>query len=152
MTTELQSEFFLRSQNGELLDQVENFDHATVQGGEYVVEIPAPVKVYLRFSTDSEFDLRNSSGHQRISFGKRTTIQLGVRSLQEQPVATITTTEDPADMLRAISYFGSGLKSTSPERSYLTLRGHPPEVPLGTELEIPSELSIRPRTFGSKFL
>ncbi|WP_226377469.1 hypothetical protein [Haloterrigena turkmenica] len=47
--------------------------------------------------------------------------------------------------MQAVSIFGSALKSTTPERSYPTLRGHPPIVELGNELRIPSEFD-RPDT------
>jgi hypothetical protein len=43
-------------------------------------------------------------------------------------------------VLRAVSTFGSALKTTSPERSYPTLRGHPPLVELGDHLRVPDGL------------
>jgi hypothetical protein len=43
--------------------------------------------------------------------------------------------------MRALSTFGSALKTTSPERSYPTLRGHPPLVELGDSLDVPSGLA-----------
>ncbi|WP_339105059.1 hypothetical protein [Haloterrigena salinisoli] len=47
--------------------------------------------------------------------------------------------------MQAVSTFGSALKSTTPERSYPTLRGHPPVVELGAELSIPDKFE-RPDT------
>ncbi|ELY50712.1 hypothetical protein C494_05015 [Natronorubrum bangense JCM 10635] len=47
--------------------------------------------------------------------------------------------------MQAVSMFGSALKTTTPERSYPTLRGHPPAVELGADVTIPDELS-RPQT------
>jgi hypothetical protein len=43
--------------------------------------------------------------------------------------------------MAAISTFGSALKTTSPERAYPTLRGHPPAIELGDELDIPAGLA-----------
>ncbi|WP_458210437.1 hypothetical protein [Haladaptatus sp. NG-SE-30] len=42
--------------------------------------------------------------------------------------------------MAAISTFGSALKTFSPERSFPTLRGHPPAIELGDELNIPPQL------------
>jgi hypothetical protein len=53
----------------------------------------------------------------------------------------VTTTTDPEDVMAAVSTFGSALKTTSSERSFPTLRGHPPTVELGEELELPGEVA-----------
>jgi hypothetical protein len=50
--------------------------------------------------------------------------------------------DDPKAAMDAISTFGSALKTTSPERSWPTLRGHPPRIELGDELRIPDEIEI----------
>ncbi|WP_345778476.1 hypothetical protein [Haloterrigena alkaliphila] len=42
--------------------------------------------------------------------------------------------------MEAVSAFGSALKSTTPERSYPTHRGHPAAIKLGEELDIPKEI------------
>jgi hypothetical protein len=70
---------------------------------------------------------------------------LGVRSLHDRPAGTVTTTEKPRDIMRAISTFGSALKTTTPERSWPTLRGHPPELTLGEEFDVPDFIE-RPDT------
>ncbi|MFB6118636.1 hypothetical protein [Halosegnis sp.] len=64
-------------------------------------------------------------------------LYLGARSLHEQPARTITTPADPRPLMRAVSEFGSALKTLSCERSFPTLRGHPPTLDLGDELDIP---------------
>lgn len=47
--------------------------------------------------------------------------------------------------MAAISALSSALKTTTCERSYPTLRGHPPRIECGDKLHIPDELS-RPET------
>jgi len=63
-------------------------------------------------------------------------------------------------MMKTISHFGSALKTITCERSYPTLRGHPPEVELGDDLHIPPvikkpetgiEIEI-PRNFRSVYI
>ena len=86
------------------------------------------------------FTVGASDGETHIEFDEETTLTLGLRSFHEHPAATVTTTEDPYDLLRAVSTFGSALKTTSPERSWPTLRGHPPLLEHGEELSVPDGL------------
>jgi hypothetical protein len=80
-----------------------------------------------------------------LEFDSNARVLIGSRSHHEHPAATITATEDPLDLMTAISYLGSALKTTTCERSYPTLRGHPPTIGVGEELAIPPELE-RPET------
>ncbi|WP_348609466.1 hypothetical protein [Halobaculum rarum] len=64
-------------------------------------------------------------------------ILLGARSRRTSPAGTVTVPESPAGLARAISTFGSALATTSPERSFPTLRGHPPLIERGETFETP---------------
>jgi hypothetical protein len=44
--------------------------------------------------------------------------------------------------MRAVSTFGSTVKTTTPERSWPSLRGHPPRIERGDELSIPDALDV----------
>ncbi|PSQ19083.1 hypothetical protein BRD00_02220 [Halobacteriales archaeon QS_8_69_26] len=109
----------------------------TFPPGEYVVEVSGPIKLYLHVeggftvSTDEE---------TRFEFGSGAAVTLAARSNHNRPATTVTTTDDPEDLMAAISAFGSALKTTTPERSWPTLRGHPPLVEVGDERSIPGEL------------
>ncbi|MFC5366659.1 hypothetical protein [Salinirubrum litoreum] len=135
----------VRNADGEMLSEVGYGPDESFSAGEYIVELSAPIKCYLRavgplsVTTDEERDT------MRIDFGRPARVELGARSYHDRPAATVTTTERPRDLMRAVSTFGSALKTTSPERSYPTLRGHPPEVELGDELSIPDGV-VRPET------
>src|SRR5699024_3463049 len=94
-----------------------------------------------------------------IEFGDETEIVVGARSHHSRPATTLTTPADPERMMRAVSTFGSALKTFSPERSYPTLRGHPPAVELGDELDLngltPPETGVTievPSTYRSVFV
>ncbi len=75
-----------------------------------------------------------------LRFRARTELTVGVRSFHERPTATIETPREPKAVMRALSAAGSALKATSCERSYPTLRGHPPTFGPAEELSIPSSL------------
>jgi hypothetical protein len=68
---------------------------------------------------------------------------VGARSVHERPAATITTTDEPETMMRALSHLSSSLKTVSPEQSFPTLRGHPPEIELGDSFDVPAAVADR---------
>ena len=129
----------VRTATGEPLAEVEHLGHESFPRDEYSIELNAPIKVYLR--TESAVTVESTSFRTTIEFGEPAEILVGARSFHERPAGTVTTTDDPRDMMAAISTFGSALKTTSVERSYPTLRGHPPTIELGDKLSIPAGLS-----------
>jgi len=133
----------VRDGDGNMLDEVKHLDSKSLGDGSYVLDLSTQIKTYIEI--DGQVDITSDIFEIRFSFDDPTGIDIGFRSRHTQPVATVTTTTDPADMMAAISTFGSALKSTSPERSFPTLRGHPPEVELGSSLSIPEEVT-RPDT------
>ena len=110
---------------------------------EYVIELHAPIKLYLHVECALEVRARFES--IQFAFAEEAVVTVGARSLHGRPAATLTATEDPDDVRVALSYLSSALKTTSCERSYPTLRGHPPTIELGDELAIPAGLD-RPET------
>ncbi|QKY20771.1 hypothetical protein B4589_010425 [Halolamina sp. CBA1230] len=80
-----------------------------------------------------------------VTADEPTRIVVGARSPHEDPIATLSVTDDPEDLMTAASYLGSSIKEWSAERSWPTLRGHPPAIERGDELHVPDDLS-RPDT------
>lgn len=111
--------------------------------GEYTIELSAPVKIYL--CVTAAVSISCESSQLRLEFGRERDVTIGGRSLHRTPAGTITTTADPTDAMAAVSLFGSALKTTSPERSFPTLRGHPPVLELGDRFDAPADLN-RPET------
>lgn len=133
---------YIRSCSGNMISQVEAFTTEVYPSDVYYIEICAPMKLYLRvegsFKTSADFD--------GIYFEfDECKIELGMRSHHDLPEATITVTDTPDDVLAGLSYLGSALKTTSCERSFPTLRGHPPLIEVGDRLHVPEELE-RPET------
>ena len=129
---------YVRDADGEMLAEVDQGSAASLGPGVYDVELCAPMKLYLR----AEGPVEVSAGPVgvRVAFDGERRVAVGARSHHERPAATVTTTGDPRDVMRALSTFGSALKTLSPERSYPTLRGHPPLVELGDEVDVPPGL------------
>ncbi|WP_227354156.1 CHAT domain-containing protein [Haladaptatus salinisoli] len=130
---------YVRDECGEMLASVEGIGYEELSEGTYNLELCTPIKLYVRV----EGSLRVSGAFDSVAFDfdGETTVRVGARSSHRRPAETVTTTADPVDVMAAISTFGSALKTTSPERSFPTLRGHPPTIELGDRLEIPDELS-----------
>jgi hypothetical protein len=133
----------VRDRNGDPIAQAEHESEFTLPPGEYTVELTTPVKTYLH--VESALTVGAADGGRRVDFGAETEVLVGARSRHQRPAATVTTTDDPHDLMRAVSTLGSALKTTSPERAYPTLRGHPPLIERGEELHVPAGIE-RPDT------
>ncbi|MFC7216233.1 hypothetical protein ACFQO4_19405 [Saliphagus sp. GCM10025334] len=129
----------VRDASGEMVAECHDFAWEELPDAEYEIEIAAPIKLYLRVS--GQVTIRSSSDTMYLSFGEVTSVDLAARSYHDQPAATVTTTAAPEDLMAAISTFGSALKTTSPERSFPSLRGHPPAIELGESLSIPEAVA-----------
>lgn len=125
-------------------ENVEIGESVTLDGGDHVVEFDYLFKIYLSFSGRAFAEVTEEG--VRVDLPGEATVSIGARSRHDRPAATITTTSDPVDVMQAVTALGSALKTTSPERSFPTLRGHPPLIELGDELDIPD--SIRRPTTG----
>lgn len=130
---------YVRDADGEMLAKISTGSTREFPPGTYNLELTGLIKVYLRI--DAALSIDNSVAGLSISFPQETAITIGSRSPHTKPATTITVTESPYDLLEAISTFGSALKTTSPERCFPTLRGHPPEIEIGEECSIPDELA-----------
>jgi hypothetical protein len=124
----------VRNESGTALWNAEHFGNEDFAAGQYTIEVNAPVKLYLRVK--SAITASADAERIRIDFGDATDVVVGARSYHDHPAATVTTPAAPESMMQAVSTFGSALKMTSPERSYPTLRGHPPTIELGEELDL----------------
>lgn len=135
---------FVRDTSGELLASIDHETETSLPADEYYIELTMPVKTYLRVSAPVEFEIVGDE--LVLSFGDESAVDIGVRSDHTRPAATVTTTTNPEDVMAAVSTFGSAIKTFSPERSFPTLRGHPPTVEFGDELQVPDD--VRPPETG----
>lgn len=113
----------------------------TLSPEEYLLELTGlGMKVYIRLS-DVGFTATPHDSSVAVTFEEDTSILLGARSIHSQPGRTLTTTSDPVDLMQAVSLFGNAMKTWSPERTFPSLRGHPPLLELGDKCRIPEDLS-----------
>lgn len=126
---------FVRSSSGQMVDRIRSHQRRELPRGSYYLEISATVKVYFHIEGPITFDA--GADHLDIELDSIRTVEIGARSYHQHPAGIIETTTDPEDLMEAISAFSSSLKTTRPEMSYPTLRGHPPLLEIGDELSIP---------------
>lgn len=130
---------WIRDGDGDTVAEISADSTLELGPGSYHVD-PTTTGLKLQFAVEGTLVVEPSGERVRFSTGGDR-IHVGARSLHEQPAATVTTTDDPADVMAALSTLGSALKTTSCERSFPTLRGHPPLVERGDALSVPDELS-----------
>lgn len=118
------------------ITEIDHFDTVSFGDGSYTLELHGPMKAYLR--VDGPIEVHRGINESTVSLDRPRTVRLGARSLHERPAATVTTTTKPKDVMAAVSTFGSAMKTTGSDRSYPTLRGHPPALQEGDELSIPN--------------
>ncbi|QLD86205.1 hypothetical protein HWV23_10885 [Natronomonas halophila] len=125
---------------------VEEFDpnsseSTAVTTDDYLLELAGMgMKIYARIDNAS-IEVTQKNDTIEMAFGDLTAVRLGARSLHSQPARTLTTTSEPTGLMRAMSLFGNAMKTWSPERTWPSLRGHPPLLELGDECAIPEELT-----------
>lgn len=128
----------VRDDNGTTLTKVEHTAHETFAADTYSLELFAPIKLCLRI--DSTVTVASDMTGMSIDFDTPTEVHVGAQSPSKHPTTTITTTDNPEDMMAAVSTFSAALKTTAPERSMPSFRGHPPLLERGDELAIPETI------------
>lgn len=128
----------VRNHSGFMIDELTQGDARDFPSDLYSIELSAPVKLYIVVEAAPTVSV--TTEEVTISFDRPVEVRIGARSHHKHPAATIETTSDPDDMMEAVSYLGSALKTTSVERSYPTLRGHPPTIELADSQRIPGIL------------
>ena len=130
---------YVRDPDGALCAEVGPGENVSLPGEGYILDLSGPLKVYAHI--DDPVQICVGRSRAEIAFEKPAQVTISARSFHRRPGETVTTTDDPADIMRAISTFGSTLKTTTSERSYPTLRGHPPAIELADEVSIPDTLT-----------
>lgn len=142
-TISINDSVFIRSPDKSIVEEVLPNENTTLPPDPYILDLSGTIKIYVYVNTGMEITNRTEETH--IVFDTPSKMTIGARSYHTRPAGTITTTTEPKDVMKAVSRFGSALKSTTAERSFPTLRGHPPTIELGDQLDIPAGLH-RPNT------
>ena len=109
---------------------------------EYVVRVDGNVLTYVQFDGPARLE---KPGFERtvLSFPDRTAVTLGFRSRVQSPPETVTVPRTPTGVATALSVLSSGHRTTTPDRTFPTMRGHPPLVEFGPETHVPDVVTER---------
>jgi len=127
----------VRDDDFDVVDHLAEGESAQYPPGRYVVDIPGPVKRYLQVEGGLSIA---TADRTVVEVDDDATVLLGARSKHTRPTGEITVPPTPTGLARAITAFGSALKTTGPDRSWPNLRGHPPVVSVGETLDVPAGL------------
>ena len=131
----------VRDQSGAIVDRSLPGERLEVESGSYELDTTFTLfRLYVSVE-DTAILIEDTPDGITFAFDGPTTVTLGIRSHHEQPAGVVTTSQDPRDVMRAVSTFGSAMKTFSPERSFPSLRGHPPELAVRGQTSIPASLS-----------
>jgi hypothetical protein len=106
----------VRDDRGEMLTEVSGLEEWSAEDGRYILELSTQVKTYVEVA--GPVDVMADLIETRISLEGASPVRIGAVSWHDRPAATVTTTDDPVDMMTAISTFGSALKATTPGRAF----------------------------------
>lgn len=132
---------WVRDPNGNSIAEFEpNGSPVSLPRDDYLLEFTGMgMKMYARVETAVR--IAPDDDAVDIDFGETVPVRIGARSNHAQPAQTLTTTSEPTDIMHAVSLLGNAMKTWSPERSWPSLRGHPPLLEMDDELEIPDGLT-----------
>ncbi|MFC6724183.1 hypothetical protein ACFQE1_07300 [Halobium palmae] len=125
------------------LDDDETFELGSETGplelpsGDYLLRISGNVITYVRVRgavTVAKPDYDATV----LSFPEPTEVTVGFRSRVQSPPGTITVPRTPEGVATALTYLSASNRTSTPDRSFPTMRGHPPLVEFGEEANVPT--------------
>ncbi|WP_435358988.1 hypothetical protein [Haloarchaeobius sp. DFWS5] len=125
----------VRDSELQVLDDADYNQEKTYPQDNYVFKTKTTVNFYIQ--VEGKPTLVLDPQQTKLQFGTTRSVVAGCRSVWTTPREQITTTTEPEDLATALSALSSSLTTVSPERSWPSLRNHPPTLEFGDELYIP---------------
>lgn len=120
-------DIFVRASNARVIGTATGNQPVSLPFGRYTIEFSSfPVKLYL--AVEAAVKIHPTDQTTRVELSHVESVFVGARSHHRQPARSVVVPQTPAGVRRAVSAFGQTLKTHSPERSFGTLRGHPPTI------------------------
>ena len=117
-----------------------NLTELSLPDGEYLLRIDASVRVFLRVTGSMELH-RESGEALWIEFPDRQAFELAFASHVDRPDGTVTVPKTPDGVARALSVLSGGNDTTSPDRTWPTMRGRAPLVRFGDTVSVPNTVA-----------
>jgi hypothetical protein len=108
---------------------------------EYLLNLDANIKTYVRFRGPARLVRSENYETLRLQFPEPASVTIGFRSRLDAPEATVTVPRTVEGVASAITHAASAHRTIGPDRSYATLRGHPPLVEYGPAYDVPAAVA-----------
>ena len=128
---------------GESFDTPTFVGGATLDEGSFLAVLPATIHLYLRFEGPASVAFRPAAQELEVALEVRQDVQMGARSNVRAPAETITIPRSVQGVATALSHMGAAHRTITPDRSFWTMRRHPPAIEFGTELDVPEHVASR---------
>ncbi|MCL9815035.1 hypothetical protein [Natranaeroarchaeum aerophilus] len=125
---------------GETHELTADQDSLSLPEDDYLIDIDGEIKTYLRVESALSIDRTPTYDAVEIEFPERTPTTVGLRSRAELPSHKLTVPPTPGGLATALSHLHASHKTPGTDRSYPTLRGHPPLLQTGDEVEVPDQV------------
>lgn len=125
---------------GETHELTTGQDTLSLPEDDYLIDIDGEIKTYMRVESALSIGRTPTYDAVDIQFPERTTTTVGLRSRAELPSHELTVPPTPGGLATALSHLHASHKTTGTDRSYPTLRGHPPLLTTGDEVAVPDQV------------
>ena len=125
-----------REQFGNSRDRIELPD------GEYLVRIDGNVRAFVRFSGAARLT-RDGPERKALAFDDARPVSIGFESRVDLPEQTVRVEPTPAGAAAAVTASSATVENTSPDRTWPSVRNHPPLVEVGETTTVPEPLRER---------
>lgn len=142
LTTQHSAFRVLEQSSGDPLEQSQFQRGTQLDAGSYLVVGNSPIQTYIQFEGRVRIETApvEQDTRLRVSFPNRRRVHFGFRSTTGLPVETVTVPETTAGVAKAISVMSAAHRTISPDRTFWTMRRHPPTIEFGDEYDIPAEI------------
>lgn len=105
--------------------------------GHHQIQVTLPIRVYVGIDGPCRLARRSHDGAVVIEFECPSLVTLGFRSPVQRPRETITVQPTLAGLRTAVSHLSAAIETDTPDKSYPSMRTHPPRIRYGDAVDIP---------------
>ncbi|MEZ3118147.1 hypothetical protein RYH80_19715 [Halobaculum sp. MBLA0147] len=106
----------------------------------YVIRVDANIRMFIRVDGPVRFH-DTEPDQTRIEFGRERPIELAFESRIDDGDESIQLEKTPAAVARGLTTLAAGAETTTPDRTWPTMRTAPPQITFGAETRIPSAVA-----------
>lgn len=128
-------------QSGDPIEGPEFQGGRDLDGGDYLAILPTAVHIYLHFQGPVTVSRDASADEVQFVFDDRSRVHFGFRSYVRAPASTVTVPQTTDGVAKAISLMAASHRTISPDRTFWTMRRHPPQIEFGDAYDIPDSVA-----------